>query len=392
MSRKTVIIALVLVAALAAGLGWRAYSGAATPQAVALAEVTRGTVTQNVLATGMLEANQLVSVGARTSGQIETLAVSLGQVVKEGDLIAQIDSQDQQNAVLTAEASLANIEAQITAKQASLDKAKLALARYQRLGQQNYSSQETVESAEADVKVYEADLVALQAQRDSAGITVSNAKIALDRTKITAPIDGTVVAVVVKQGQTVNAAQSAPTIVKLAQLDKMLVKVEISEADVVNVKAGQEASFTILGEPATTFHATVRDVEPAPSDIADSDTIASDEAIYYIGQLEVANPDGKLRIGMTAQVSIELGRAEDVLTLPFAAVRNLSTDPTVQVFDRATGQTTSRKVEVGMTDKVTVEIRSGLEEGERVATGTTQTTTTSSNSGRMGGGPPPMGF
>lgn len=391
MKRKPVLFALIVIAVLGiAWIGWRTLFAAEAPQAVATTPVRRATVTQTVLATGMLEANQLVSVGARVSGQIETLAASLGQVVKEGDLIAQIDSQDQQNDVLVAEASLANIEAQITAKEADLEKARLALARYGRLNQQNYSSQETVESAEADVKVAVAGLAALQAQKSSAEVNVATARLAVDRTKIVAPIDGTVVAVVVKQGQTVNALQSAPTIVKLAQLDTMLVKVEISEADVVNVKVGQKATFTILGEPAATFDAVVREIEPAPSEISDSDTISSDEAIYYIGQLAVDNPDGKLRIGMTAQVSIELGLAEDVLTVPFAAVRNISTDPVVQVYDPATRTTRAQKVEVGLTDKITVEIRSGLNEGDLVVSGSGQTVAASSNNNRMG--PPPMGF
>lgn len=388
MSKKAwVVAAVIAVLGLGSAAVWTGWSGAGSAQPVASVAVTRGSVSQTVLATGMLEASQLVSVGARVSGQIETLAVSLGQTVKEGDLIAQIDSQDQQNEVRQAEAALANIEAQIRAKEANLTKAQLALSRYEKLGEQRYSSQETVESAQADVLIYQADLAALAAQKASAEVTVSTAKISLDRTRITAPITGTVVAVSVKQGQTVNALQSAPTIVKLAALDKMLVKVEISEADVVNVAPGQQATFTILGEPTRTFAAVVRDIEPAPSAIADSDTISSDEAIYYNGLLAVDNADGKLRIGMTAQVSIELGQSQDVLTVPYSAVKSMASDPYVQVYDPATGSVRDQPVKLGLTDKVVVEIREGLSEGQRVVAGTTVATTTSS-SNRMG--PPPM--
>lgn len=388
MSKKSILVTVAVIALAVAGLaGWQVWSGSGQKQDLATVEVGRGTVSQTVLATGMLEARQLVSVGARVSGQIETLAVALGQTVNSGDLIAQIDSQDQQNDVRQAEASLANIDAQIEAKQANLTKAELALSRYEKLGEQRYSSQETVESAQADVLIYKADLAALEAQKSSAAVTVSTAKIALDRTRITAPIDGTVVAVSVKQGQTVNALQSAPTIVKLAELDTMLVKVEISEADVVNVKPGQEATFTILGEPARTFEAVVQEIEPAPSGIADSDTISSDEAIYYNGLLSVDNEDGKLRIGMTAQVSIQLGKSENVLTVPYSAVKSMASDPYVQLYDPATGGVKNQPVQVGLTDKVMVEIRSGLTEGQRVVSGTAATTTASSSS-RMG--PPPM--
>ncbi|MGD9917536.1 MAG: efflux RND transporter periplasmic adaptor subunit [Paenirhodobacter sp.] len=381
---------LIVLALLGAGWwGWTRYSSDSTPSVPTTAKVALGTVEETVLASGQIEAQTLVSVGARVSGQIETLAVSLGQDVKAGDLIAQIDSQDQENDVLLAKAALANIEAQIAAKQANLKKAELTLERQARLQQQSYTSQEDLETAQADVDVYKADLAALAAQKSSAEVTVSTAQIALDRTKITAPIDGTVVAVVVKQGQTVNATQSAPTIVKLANLDKMVVKAEISEADVVHVKPGQDVSFTILGEPDHAFHATVREVEPAPSEIEDSDTISTDEAIYFNGLLEVDNPDHLLRIGMTAEVSIVLDRAENVLTVPAAALSKGAEGYTVQVWDPKTATRETRAVEVGLDDKVTAEIRSGLSAGEEVVTGTkVAAATTSSNNGM----PPPMGL
>lgn len=388
MKRKFLIPALLVTALAAAGGGWFVYHGVKTAPTVTTVAVSRGAITQSVLATGMLEAQQLVSVGARTSGQIETLPVSLGQRVKAGDLIAQIDSQDQQNDLLKAQAAQAQIAAQIASNAADLTKAKLALARYEALGTQKLSSQETVESARADLATAEASGAALEAQKKSAEVNVAAAQLALDRTRITAPIDGTVVAVVMKQGQTVNATNTSPTIVKIADLDTMLVKVEISEADVVKVVPGQVASFTILGEPANTFDAVVQEIEPAPSEIEDSDTISSEEAIYYNGLLQVANPEGKLRIGMTAQVSIELGKVENVLTVPFSAIHTTNGKSTVTVYDAATGTTQSQPVEVGLTDKVTAEIRSGVSEGARVvitsASAGTATTTT-----RMR---PPMGF
>lgn len=160
------------------------------------AAVARGTVEETVLASGTMEAKQLVSVGARVSGQIETLAVALGDTVKKGDLIALIDSQDRQNDVLTAKANLANIKAQIAAKNASLVKADLTLARQIKLVTSNYVSKEDLDSAQAEVDVYKAELDALIAQKESVEVTVSAAQIALDRTKIIAPISGTVVAIV----------------------------------------------------------------------------------------------------------------------------------------------------------------------------------------------------
>lgn len=383
------ILALALLAGAAYG-GWRYYQGQADTTPPITAAVARGDVTVTVLATGTIEASQLVSVGARVSGQIQTLAVSLGQEVTAGDLIAQIDSQDQQNAVLQAEADLANIDAQIAAKQASLRKAELVLNRQKELSQRDFASKETLESATSEVLVDQAELKALEAQKSRAEVTVANTRIELERTRITAPITGTVVAVVVDQGQTVNAAQAAPTLVKLANLDRMVVKAEISEADVVHVHTGQDVSFTILGEPDSAFIATVRDVEPAPSEIEDSDTISTDQAIYYNGLLDVDNPDHKLRIGMTTQVSIVLDRAENVLTVPASALRKTAQGYVVRVWDAKTGSELEQAVEVGLNDKVHAEITSGLTEGQRVVTGqaVSAARTTSTTARRM----PPMGL
>lgn len=384
---RLVIIALVCVAGY---WGWTQFSAQGDEVAPQTTRVARGTVSETVLASGVIEAKQLVSVGARTSGQIETMAVALGQTIVAGDLIAQIDSQDQQNEVLQAEAELANINAQIAAKNASLKKAQLSLDRLNELNKQNYASQEDVESAIADLAVYEAELEALDAQNSSAQVTVSTAKIALDRTTITAPIDGTVVAVVVDEGQTVNANTTSPTLIKLANLDKMLVKAEISEADVVHVAAGQKVSFTILGEPDNDFLATVRDIEPAPSEIEDSDTISTDEAIYYNGILEVDNPDHVLRIGMTTQVSIVLDEAVDVLTVPSAALQAAPDGSyAVILYDAATGAQRLQPVEVGLNNKVTAEVLSGLNEGDVVVTGSALSAP-SGNSSSMG--PRGMGF
>lgn len=378
-----IVLALALIAA--AGAGWhytRPKAGADAPQT---AVVARGDVAQVVLATGAIEAKQLVSVGARVSGQVEKIDVSLGQVVAAGDVIAQIDRQDQENDLLRAEAALAGINAQIAAKTAALRRAQLVLERQTKLGAQDLVSKDAVESGAADVDVLEADLTALAAQKSSADVTVAQAKIGLERTTITAPIAGTVVAIVVEEGQTVNAANNAPTIVKLANLGQMVVKAEVSEADIVNVKAGQKASFTILGAPDDTFDAVVSALEPAPSQIKDSDTIDTEKAVYYIASLQVDNPDGKLRIGMTAQVSIILAEAKDVLTVPAAALKGA----TVQTYSARAG-IKDVAVEVGLNNKVTAEIKSGLAEGDVVVTGAA-VEKPAGGSGPRRGGPPGFG-
>jgi len=318
---------ILLLAALGGGYGYWAWSRAeanqlATPPATVT--VTRGDVERLVLASGVIEAGKLLSVGARVSGLIETLAVELGDVVAEGDLIARIESLDQQNDVLQAEADFAQIEAQIAAANASLREAGLGLDRTRQLADKNLISTVDLEAAEAGLLVARADLKALTAQKARADIAVSSARLALERTRITAPIAGTVVAVVTAQGQSVNATNSTPTIVKIADLTRMVVKAEVSEADITRVAPGQSAELTLLGEPDLPIAATLRAIEPAPASIKTSDTIATDKAIYYVALFDVPNPDGKLRIGMTAEVRIRLDRARDVpvvLTSTLGAVR-----------------------------------------------------------------------
>ena len=383
------LIPVVLIAA--AVWGWQSYSSSQDVPAPSTARVSRDTVQETVLATGIIEANQLVSVGARVSGQIETLAVKLGQNVAQGDLIAQIDSQDQQNAVLQAKAALANIEAQIAATRARLAQSRHDLEREEQLLTSNFTSTENVEAAGLNVQVYEAELAALQAQLSSAEVNVSNMQIALERTSVHAPISGTVVAIVVDEGQTVNASQSTPTIVKIADLDTMLVKTEISEADIVQVRPGQSVTFSILGEHDREFAAEVREVEPAPSEIETSDTISSDEAVYYNALLEVDNPDHLLRIGMTTQVSIILDSAENVLSVPAAALQpGPQGSYRVQVYDPATGERTAKTVEVGLNNDVIAAILSGLREGEEVIVGGTAMTQSEPDKQRMR--MPPMGL
>ena len=382
----------LLVGLVAIGLGgWQLTRGQTPPSMPQTATVARGDVAQTVLATGAIEAAQLVNVGARVSGQIERIDVALGQKVTAGDVIAQIDRQDQENDVLRAEAALAGIDAQIAARSAALRKAELVMERQTKLGAQDLVTKEAIEGGAADVAVLRADLTALEAQKSSAEVTVAQAKIGLERTTITAPSDGTVVAIVVEEGQTVNAANNAPTIVKLANLDQMVVKAEISEADVVNVKAGQAASFTILGAPEARFEAEVSALEPAPAQIKESDTISTDQAIYYIALLQVDNPEGKLRIGMTAQVSIVLAEVKDVLTLPAAALKRVKGGYEVEVYS-PTATATRKPVEVGLNNKVTAEITAGLQEGDVVVTGNAGAEGTNPGGGARRGGPPRLGF
>jgi membrane fusion protein, macrolide-specific efflux system len=371
-----------------AGGGWYFWQGTQTAQKAAApttVAVARADLQQTVLANGILQANSLVSVGAQVSGRIDKLDVKLGDVVKKGDPIAEIDPSDQQNAVKSAEAALASVTAQLHSQQATVAQAQASLDRSNQLSTKGLVSAADNETAKAALQTAQAQIEVLQAQLQQSSIAVDNAKLNLSRTEITAPSDGTVVSVLVDQGQTVNANQTTPTIVKLADLNTMVIKAQISEADVPRVKPGQAVYFTILGEPNNKITATLLSIEPAPDSIATetATTVSSStSAIYYNGLFEVPNPDGKLRIDMTAQVTIVLAESKNALTVPSAALTQTPRGYVVAVYDPATRTTERRQVNVGINNNVTAEITSGLKEGDLVvATGTLGTGTTGQASG-----------
>jgi macrolide-specific efflux system membrane fusion protein len=385
-------LAILMVVAGGGFAGWWYFLAA--PQAATVPNtvvVSRADIERTVLASGVLEANSLVSVGAEVSGRIEAVHVALGQHVKKGDLIVEIDSLDQENAVKTAQAVLAGIEAQKRSQEASLVKAEAALARNQQLSANSLVSQTDLETAQAAVDSAQAQIDQLDAQIAQSQLSVESAELDLARTKIVAPSDGTIVALLVDEGQTVNANSTIPTIVKIADLDTMVIKAEISEADVVRVQAGQRVYFTILGEPDVKIDATLREVEPAPTSIS-SDTASTDSAVYYNGLFDVPNPEHKLRISMTAQVTIVLDEAKDALVLSSGLVsrKDPEGNTIVPVYDPATETVTPRRIEVGLNNNVMAEITSGLSEGEQVVSGGTAIARPA-GSGQGGGFRPPGG-
>ena len=399
-SRRFWLVAAALL--LAAGAAYSLLKSSAEAPRLLTAAARVADLEETVLASGAIEAFEQVSVGAQVSGQLKTLKVALGDDVKKGQLVAEIDSLTQQNTLKTAEAALANVEAQKRAKQALLRQYELAFERQKTMLAQDAGSRGDYEAAEAMLATTRAETAALDAQIRQAAISVDTARVNLGYTQIASPIAGKVVAIVTKQGQTVNANQSAPTIIKVAQLDRVTVKAEISEADVTRVKAGQRVYFTILGEPDQRYETTLRYVEPASTTIADSSTSStssstsssssssSSTAVYYNGVLDVPNPEHKLRIAMTAEVNIVLGEARGALAVPSTALEKV---------DAASGRyrvrvlgddqrVVPREVRVGMNNKVDAQVLEGLREGEQVVIGEASAGSETSSSARRG--PPPM--
>lgn len=374
----------VLVAALvAAGVLVAGYFGlparSATAPLYATAMVTTADLRQTVLAVGRLRAKELVAVGAQVSGQVQHLHVALGQQVKAGDLIAEVDAQPQQVALSNARAALASLQAQLAAREAARLQAQQGYQREQMLLQGEATAQATYEAAKAALVTAQAEVRSLGAQIQQARLQVETARINLGYTRIVAPMDGMVVAVVTKQGQTLNAFQTTPNIVMLAKLDVMTVRAEISEADVHKIAPGQTVTFTTLGQPGVAHQAMVELVEPAPESIVNDvgagaspggNEGAATRAVYYNALFDVANPDGQLRPSMTVQVSILVDEALQALQVPNAALGARDADGLYSVRVRdAAGGVASRQVRIGLQTHSQTQVLEGLAPGEEVVLG-----------------------
>lgn len=347
--------------------------------------VVTGFIENVVLTNGVLYPYKMVNVGAQVSGKLENIAVTVGDSIKQGDLIAQIDNLSQQNVLKEAQASLNNINAQYQAKLAQIHQSQVAFERQKTMLAKNASSQSSYDIAEAELLVYEAELEQLVAEKEKALISVDNAELDLGYTTIDSPIDGTVVYVSVEEGQTVNTNQSTPSIIEVAQLDVMTVKAQISEADIIHVAEGQDVYFSILGAPEHKFRGVVRAIEPGPTLLTGNDSelnIGDNDAIYYNALFDIENSEHLLRIGMTAQVSIILESANDAMLIPSQVLtRKLAGSNQYRVPVLVNERREMRDIEIGINNKVQAQVVSGLVPGEQVIIG--QSSAAKSSSSKM---------
>ena len=367
MRKKLKIIIPVLIVLILGIVILRACSGGEEKISYLTERVTRGDISKTVNATGEVAAVQVVSVGAQVSGQIETLAVILGQAVKKGDLIAEIDSTTQRNDLEINKAKLKTYEAQLVSRQIALKVAESQFERETKLKKRDAASDESLENAENTLAAARANVDETESLIAQTRISVNTAETNLGYTKISAPMDGTVVSIPVEEGQTVNANQTTPTIVQLADLSQMEIKMQISEGDVTKVKPGLTVNYTILSEPDRTFSGTLTSVDPGLTTLSDGSYQGSTDsgtAVYYYGKLLANNDDGALRIGMTTQNTIIVGQAKAVLTVPSIAVTRHGRANLVQVLEK--GRPVEREIKVGLSDNMNTEVLEGLKEGEEV--------------------------
>lgn len=331
--------------------------------------VKRGTIDKSVLASGSVRAIQRTEVGAQVSGKIQKLNAELGQAVKKGQLIAEIDSEPQQNALNSAQAEWLAYQTQLNAKQVALSVAESSYQRLAKLYTQKSTSLNELDNARNTLALAKANLEESKAKIQLAEIAVNTAKTNLSYTKIIAPIDGVIVSVPVSEGQTVNANQSSPTIVQVADLSQVLIKFEIAEGDIAQVKVDQAVSFNTLAEPNRRYRTEIQSLDPALTKLTDNNYVeqsANNEAVYYYANAQVANPDQSLRIGMTVQGKITIFEKHNVLLVPNSAIKKRQGKSVVDVLEN--GKSVERNVEIGISDGQSSEVLSGLNEGEQVIT------------------------
>ena len=387
---RKIIVGIVLLALAGGGYWYFTRPKATLPVITTMPQ--RLDLEDSVLASGTITAFNTVKVGARASGQLQRLHVKLGDRVSKGQLLAEIDPLLQKNSLKDAQAGLLNVQAQKKAKEALLRQYKLAFTREQRMHSQDASAGSNLEIAQAQLESTKAELDALEAQIVQARVAVDTATVNLGYTRISAPIDGVVVSIETEEGQTVIAAQTVPTILTLAQLDTVTVKAEISEADVMRVQPGLPVYCTTLGG-GTRYESTLRDIEPGPSAEVDTSSASSSTAIYYNGLFELPNPEHKLRVSMTTQVTIVLSRASQALCIPVSSLGPTFPDGRTEVAVLKDGKPEKRMIRLGISNKVMVQVLEGLQDSDELVVGDSASlpVENATRPRRGPGGPPPGG-
>ncbi|MBC3380988.1 macrolide transporter subunit MacA [Serratia fonticola] len=321
-------------------------------------KVAKRDLEQSVLATGQLDAVRKVDVGAQVSGQLESLKVEIGDKVQKGQLLGIIDPEQAQNSIREGEATLQQLQAQLQQALAEQQLAAVTLQRNRELAKVQAVSRQDLDKFTTELAVKKAQVETTRAQIAKNQASLDTAKINLAYTRIEAPMDGDVVQITTLQGQTVIAAQQAPNILTLADMSSMMVKAQVSEADVIHLKPGLKAWFTVLGDPSKRFDGELKDIQPTPEKV--------NNAIFYYARFEVPNPQGLLRLQMTAQVHIQLAGVSDALVIPLAALGDQIADNRYHISVLKQGKEEKREVTIGIRNNVDVQIVSGLQAGEEV--------------------------
>ena len=354
--RRLVWIVVIATAGTAGALWLRP---AQTAQAPESATVTTAGVRQMVQAAGVLTPSTQVDVGAQVSGQVRAIHIELGQTVRAGQLLVSIDPDIAQSDVLVAEAAVAERRSAMESTNALRERADAKARRLRALFDEHFISQAALDDAQTELRSLSADYQGQFATLDRLNAELAKRRLALSRAAITAPMDGVVVNILVAHGQTVNASQTTPVLLTLADIDRMTVRTKVAEADVLKVQVGQAASFTTLAGLAQPLQGHVRVIQPVPE--------RSGNASFYNVLFEVDNPGRVLLPQMTVRVLIESGSVEAAPTIPSIALGERRDDGRFEVFTwTADSGITRQWVRMGLQNATRAQVLEGLQAGEQV--------------------------
>lgn len=390
--KKRSLLSLVAVSAVAVSVAayYRSTSRAETPHYTTVA-ITRGDVVETVEATGTLEAVTTVQVGSQVSGTIQSLHADFNSRVRKGQVIARLDPSLLQAQVDQAQATIVRLQADVERSRVALEDAQVKLRRARQLFEAQLLPAMDVETAESTARQADASVKAAQAQVTQAGGSLNQNQVNLSHTVITAPVDGVVISRNVDVGQTVAASMSAPTLFVIAQdLSEMQVNASIDEADIGRIATGQSVTFRVDAYPRDRFTGTVFQVRLQP--------VVSQNVVSYVTVIRVPNQELKLKPGMTANVTVEVARVNDVIRVANAALRfqpaTEARSMRSSVWVLRDGQLQPIRVRTGITDGTTTAILEGeLAENTQLVTAVAaQSATTTQSTGsplipqRPGGG------
>ena len=409
------LLIIVFIALIGGGYFYFSH-GRAEPLAYNTTPVTRGELTKLVTATGTLNPVVNVTVGSQVSGIIDRLYVDFNSIVKSNEVIAEIDPSTYQAAVEQATADLANAKANLELQQVEANRSSDLFTNKLISGSDYDTAIATLHEADATVKIKQASL--------------DNALVNLNYCKIRSPVDGVVILRAVELGQTVASSFNTPTIFQIANdMTKMQIDSSVAEADVGGIVEGQAVDFTVDAYPDRTFHGAVTQVRNSPTTV--------NNVVTYDCVIGVTNADSKLKPGMTANVSVIVAQRENALTIPNSALRFRPPEnaevltnaaatqtapatnsgsfsggagghhgghghgerPSLHTVYVLTGEGKDAKlqavqIKTGISDGISVEVISGMDEGDKVVTGTVNPTgsaaATTSNPFGGGGGMPRM--
>ncbi|MBQ4646086.1 MAG: efflux RND transporter periplasmic adaptor subunit [Candidatus Gastranaerophilales bacterium] len=326
--------------------------------------VAKATITQQVEASGSIKPINTVAVGTQVSGTVQKIYVDYNSTVKKGDLLAELDPSLFQANVDQSQAKLNNAKATLARTQAMLNYKKNNYQRYKHLYEKHYVSRDDVELAQANYLQARAELESANADVNATKAALENNLTNLRYSKITSPVDGTVISRAVDEGQTVAASFNTPTLFEIAKdLTKMQIETSVSEADIGKIKVGQEASYTLDGYQDKKFYGKVTQVRLAST--------TTNNVVTYTVIISVDNSEGFIIPGMTANVSIKVGEAKDVLCVENRAFK-FSMDDTKKYEKQGVWVLTSSgpkrfNVEIGLSDDNKSQIISNeIKEGDKI--------------------------